>query len=153
MIFTNLLTAVMRLEVFFLIFRKHLTKCGTMVSYLNWEKMAYPENYKNFCMILSKQKTKCIIEWASLFMNQGSIRGLLLFLIYINDLPKGLSSNAKLFADDTLFSVNHNSSTSRNKLNDDLVRIINWAYQWKMSFNSDPNKQVLEVIKSAKRIS
>ena len=82
---------------------------------------------------------------------QGSILGPLLFLIYINDLPKGLSSNAKLFADDTsLFSVIHDSSTTRNDLNDDLVKISNWAYQWKTSFNPDPNKQAQEVIFSRK---
>ena len=61
-------------------------------------------------------------------------------LIYINDLPKDFSSNAKLFADNTLlFSVIHDSSTTRNQLNDDFVKINNWAYQWNMSFN--PNKQ------------
>ena len=78
---------------------------------------------------------------------QGSILGPLLFLIYINDLADGLSSNAKLFADDTsLFSVVHNANTTAKELNNDLVKISRWAYQWKMSFNPDPSKQAQEVI-------
>ena len=82
---------------------------------------------------------------------QGSILGPLLFLIYINDLADGLSSNAKLFADDTsLFSVVHNANTTANELNNDLVKISRWAYQWKMSFNADPSKQAQEVIFSRK---
>ena len=82
---------------------------------------------------------------------QGLILGPLLFLIYINNLPKGLSSNTKLFADDTsLFSAIHDSSTTMNELNNDLVKINNWAYQWKMSFDPDSNKQAQEVIFSRK---
>ena len=38
----------------------------------------------------------------------------------------------------------------RNELNDDLVKISNWEYQWKMSFNPDPSKQAQEVIFSRK---
>ena len=70
---------------------------------------------------------------------QGSILGPLFFLIYINDLSDNLSSNPKLFADDTsLFSVVHDKNISAKELNNDLWKIGNWAYQWKMSFNCDP---------------
>ena len=59
----------------------------------------------------------------------------------INDLPNGVSSNAKLFADEaSLFSVIHDGSATRNELNDDLVKSNNWAYQWKTSFNPDSKK-------------
>ena len=82
---------------------------------------------------------------------QGSILDPLLFLIDINDLTDGLSSNAKLFADRTsLFSVVHNANTTAKELNNDLVKISRWAYQWKMSFNPDPSKQAQEVIFSRK---
>ena len=51
-----------------------------------------------------------------------------------------------MFADDTLFSVICYSITTRDELTDDLVKINNWAYQWKMSFIPDPNKQAQEAI-------
>ena len=61
-----------------------------------------------------------------------------LFLIYINDLPRGLHADIKLFAEDTLlFSVVDDIGESASKLNNDLIRIQEWAYQWKMSFNSN----------------
>ena len=72
-------------------------------------------------------------------------------MIYINDLADGLSSNAKLFADDTsLFSAVHNANTTPKELNNDLVKISRWAYQWKMRFNPDPSKQAHKVIFSRK---
>ena len=82
---------------------------------------------------------------------QGSILGLLFFLIYINDLSDGLSSNPKLFPDDTsLFSVIHNIKPKANDLKSDLSRTSNSAFQWKMKLNPDPNQQAQEVIFSRK---
>ena len=78
---------------------------------------------------------------------QSSILGPLLFLIYINNLADGLSSNTKLFVDDTsLFSVIHDSVITTSELNSDLARIKQWAFQWKMRFNPDPYKQTQEII-------
>ena len=68
--------------------------------------------------------------------------GPLFFLININDLPQSLHSDVKLFADDTLFfSVIHDVVISSATLNNDLVKIQEWAYNWKMYFNPDKNKQ------------
>ena len=59
----------------------------------------------------------------------GFILGPLLFLMYINDRKEGLTTNVKLFADDTsLFSVEHDTQTSANDLNKDLQIINNWPF-------------------------
>ena len=82
---------------------------------------------------------------------QGSILISLFFLIYIYNLSVDIISTVKLFADNTsLFSVVHDPNTSANELNKDLQKTAEWAYQWKMSFNPDQNKQPQEVIFSRK---
>ena len=85
-----------------------------------------------------------VSKWAAVNAGvpQCSILGPLLFLIYINDLLTELSSNSRRFADDTsLFLVVRDMTSSANILNNDLLKINNWAYQWKMSSNPDPSKQ------------
>ena len=112
----------------------------TLTNFLNDRKQR---------VVLNGQNSK----WANIEAGvpEGLILGPLLFLIYINDLPDNLISNSKLFADDTsLFSVINDKHLRANKLNQDLNRINNWAFQWKMSFNPDPSKQAQEVIFSRK---
>ena len=84
-------------------------------------------------------------------MAQGSVLGPLFFLIYINDLVDNISSEAKLFADDTsLCTVDYDVDITANKLNRDLEIVSTCVYQWKMQFNPDRNKQAIQDIFSQK---
>ena len=70
-----------------------------------------------------------------------------IYIYIINNLAAGLSSIAKLFVDDTsLFSVVHNANTTTKELNNALIKVSNYTYQWKMSFNPDLSKQAQKVI-------
>ena len=84
-------------------------------------------------------------------MPQISVMRTLLFLIYINDIPQGLNSEVKPFADNTSLSTIVNCvNTSALTLNGNLLKTQDWAYQKKMSFNPDQTKQAQEVIFSRK---
>ena len=77
--------------------------------------------------------------------------GPLLFLIYINDLTDGISSNIKLFADDaSLFIKVTDIEAAQESLVSDLSKITTWANQWKMKFNPDISKQAVEIVFSNK---
>ena len=84
---------------------------------------------------------------------QGSILGPLFFLIYINDLTKGISSTAKFFGDDTsILSVVNDINVSADQVNKDLEKISMLAYQWKMYINPDISKQAQEITFSKKNL-
>ena len=69
-------------------------------------------------VVLNRQVSKWVAVNAG--VPQGSIIGPLSFLIYINDLLTGLSSDLRLFAGDTsLFSVVRVITSSANILNND----------------------------------
>ena len=68
-------------------------------------------------------------------------------------MPDNLESLAKLLADDTsLFSTVHDPIHCAKIINDDLNKISEWVYKWKVLFNPDITKQAQEVIFSRKNI-
>ena len=66
---------------------------------------------------------------------QGTVLGPLLFLCYINDLPKNITSRVKLYADDVLLYSPVTTTTDCQSLQKDLERLVQWADKWQMSFN------------------
>ena len=73
----------------------------------------------------------CLSSWASISSGvpQGSILGPLLFLVFINDLPAGVSS-FYLFGDDGK-ALNDDLQTLQN----DVESYLNWATRNSMMFN------------------
>lgn len=111
-----------------------------------------PKNGISVKLLLNLQKIFNILitENGFIFLKRWNCRcsqclnlGHLLFLIYINELIEGLTSNLNVVVDDTTpFSLANNSYLSRNGLIEDLAKISNETYQWNMSFNPDSSKQL-----------
>ena len=76
---------------------------------------------------------------------QGSVLGPTLFAVFINDLPEGLNSTCKMFADDTKLIATIRPShmkEDRAKLQEDIDKISEWCSDWHMCLNSEKCKMM-----------
>lgn len=102
---------------------------------------------------------------------QGSFLGLLLFLVCIKDQPDELTSQVRLFVDDTAICLRVGGREYGKALQTDLDRLAQWEDRWDLEFNPSKCKvvrattarkvintlytlhgQVLEAVTSAKNL-
>ena len=68
-------------------------------------------------------------------VSQGSVLGLILFLVFIKALPDKIGSSVRLFADDCVLYRNIRYSGDCEILQDDMNSLTRWEVDWQMKFN------------------
>ena len=104
---------------------------------------ALPSYQVPYSLLSQRQQRVCINGeqstwkpvWSGVPRPQGSVLGPVLFLIFINDLDLGIVNWILKFADDTNIFSKISSITSRNTLQNDLTKLIQWSQDWQMEFN------------------
>ena len=98
----------------------------------NWFK-CYLSNRTQYCSVGGYGSTVGEIEVG---VPQGSCPGPLLFLIYINDLPKTIQGKVSMYADDTsLCHMSNDIFKPESAINEDLELLDNWLKGNELSLN------------------
>ena len=66
---------------------------------------------------------------------QGSVLGPILCFVYINDLDEGVTGTILKFADDTKLFRKTKEIGDKQKLQDDIDKLVRWSEKWQMLFN------------------
>ena len=96
---------------------------------------SYLQNRRQCCIVNSHQSSFQTV-WCGVL--QGSILGPLLFIIYMNDLPKSIENGyITMYADDTESSTVVNTSNDIiEKVIPDLMKICDWLKANRLSLNA-----------------
>ena len=102
---------------------------------------SYLHGRRQFVSWLGADSTTSLIRCG---VPQGSILGPILFLLYINDLPRSCSLTSIIYADDTnLFVTGRNIEECINKINTNSLRLLDWIHSNKLSLNLDKTQYIV----------
>ena len=75
-----------------------------------------------------------VSSWKSVLSGvpQGSVLGPILFLVYINDLEEGVTGKILKFADGTKLFRKTKEIGDKQKLQDDINKLVKWSEKWHM---------------------
>ena len=78
-----------------------------------------------------------VSSWKSVLSGvpQGSVIGPILFLVYIDDLKDGVTGNILKFADDTKLFRKTKEIGDKQKLQDDIAKLVRSSEKWQMLFH------------------
>ena len=99
-----------------------LAHCGVRGRTLGWFQ-AFLSNRTQEVVVVGEHSGK---EDVLSGVPQGSVLGPCLFLHYINDLPEGLGSGVRLFADDTIVYLTLSPIDDAKNLQSDLDKLATW---------------------------
>ena len=74
---------------------------------------------------------------------QGNALGLILYLLFINDLPSVINNPCKLFADDLVVYCDIKSEVDAATLQEDMNRLADWERTCGMKFHLDKCETVM----------
>ena len=116
---------------------KKLEKIGIHGRELQWFK-SYLTGRKQYVYVNGVKSSTCTVSTG---VPQGSLLGPILFLIYINDLPKVTSLFTLLYADDTSFLISGKSLEEITIiLNTELKKVCDWFRSNKLSLHPEKTK-------------
>ena len=105
-------------------------------------------NRKQFTTIEGTKSELLDMLWG---VPQGSVLGPLLFILFINDLPKSSSMNTWLFADDTALAKSSTSFTDlQEKMNFEIGKVQDWLLANKLSVHYVDKTQYILFIPQGK---
>ena len=122
---------------------------GFSKSSINWYK-SYLENRKFLVNVENEYSNPGDLTCG---VPQGSILGPLIFLMYVNDMPKSVDCNLYLYADDTcLVFSDDNLKSIESSLNRNFDSLCDWFIENKLSIHFGEEKTKCIVFGTKKRL-